>query len=307
MTILNSYKTKNKKYNKKSQKTYKNNRFIKKGGSAAEPQPSEDALLHEIMYYRNKANTDDYADNSNTPHYKGMIPTNVIVDLYYTHASDLISQYKSLNYNEQKLKTAYDSPLVRDQQYNETLSRTKHGEWIQNMAARKATNDSELAAFKAKIDDITNPVELHAEFLKLEQNIPYYAWFNPEPYNADKHLSSMTILYRGKKQLIESRLQLLQRPVTPPAAVTPRKLKNRSPRKPKHSSASSSGSKSRSSSSSSSSGMVAHSSLETSQLESELKALTSQLHHAKKEVSRLEQEVSVIQRTLDKFAFAIDV
>ena len=301
MTILNSYRTQNNKYNKKSRKTYKNNRFIKKGGSAAEPQPSEDALLHEIMYYRNQANTDDYADNTGMPHYKGMVSTADIVDRYYTHASDLISQYKSLNYNEQKLKVAYDIPLVRNQQYNETLSRTKHGEWIQNMAARKATNDSELAAFKAKIDDITNPVELHAEFLKLEQNIPYYAWFNPEPYNANKHLSSMTILYRGKKQLIESRLQLLQRP------VTPRKLKNLSPHKPKPSSASSSGSKIRSSSSSSSSCMVAHSALKTIKLEIELKALTDQLRHAKKEVSRLEQLVSVTQQKLDKFTLVFDV
>ena len=31
MKILNSYRTKNKRYNKKSRKTYKNNRFIKKG------------------------------------------------------------------------------------------------------------------------------------------------------------------------------------------------------------------------------------------------------------------------------------
>jgi hypothetical protein len=32
-----------------NKKSRKNNRFIKKGGSAAEPQPNEDALLHEII------------------------------------------------------------------------------------------------------------------------------------------------------------------------------------------------------------------------------------------------------------------
>jgi len=277
----------------------KNNRFIKRGGSAAEPQPNEDALLHEIMYYRNQANTDDYADNSYTPHYKGMVGTDVIVDRYYTHASDLISQYKSLNYNEQKLKAAYDIPLVRDQQYNETLSRTKHGEWLRNMDARKAMNDAELAAFKAKIDAITNREVLHAELTELDKNIPYYTWFNAKPYMADKHLSSMTKLYRGKKQLIESRLKLLQRPVTPPAvkpvSPTRKSKKNRSPRKTKHSSSSSSSS----STSTPKVDMVAKRELRTSELRLELEALQSQLEYAKQDVIRLEQQVSVAQRALD--------
>ena len=283
----------------KNNKSRKNNRFLKNGGSIGEPQPSEDALLHEIMYYRNQANIDDYEpyDTSSSQSGPSTLPT--VVNNYYAHAADLISQYKLLNYNERKLKAAYDIPLLRA--YSNSLKRdyelikSKHWPWLQNMSARKATNDAELAAFNDKIARITNTEDLQSELAELVY--PDYIWHTEENF---MRVSSMTKLYNSKKQLIESRLQLLQRPVTPPAVkpVSPtRKSKNnRSPRKTKHSSSSSSSSSDRTPKADS---VAAQRESIMNELRFELESLKSQLEYAKQDVIRLEQQVSAVQRDLD--------
>lgn len=100
--------------------------------------------------------------------------------------------------------------------------------------------------------------------------------------------------------MIESRLQLLQRPVTLPAVKPispPRKSKkNLSPRKTKHSSSSSSSSSDRTPKADS---VAAQREFRTSELRFELEALKSQLEYAKQDVIRLEQQVSVAQLALD--------
>lgn len=223
-----------------------------------------------------------------------------VVNNYYAHAADLISQYKLLNYNEPKLKAAYDIPLLRA--YSNSLKRdyelikSKHWPWLQNMSATKATNDAELVAFNDKIARITNTEDLQAERAKLVY--PDYEWRKTE--ENFWRLSSMAKLYYLKNTSIEARLKLLQRPVTPPAVkpVSPNRKskKNLSPRKTKHSSSSSSSSSDRTPKADS---VAAQREFRTSELRFELEALKSQLEYAKQDVIRLEQQVSVAQRALD--------
>ena len=192
---------------KRSRIARKPSRFIKNGGD-----PTEDDLIAQIIYYQDVSW--NHSDERGPPPERFMREDR--------HISDLVLQYKTLHYNEQKLRTKYEANEKRCRNPSTHTHRSYDGDniyviahkvWLRQDIANKERNDIEYKSFKTRVESIAQNndaltkelTDLEREYAEFKRTFPNpYTWLPGPPKPSSYHLPKL--LYVNKIRLVNKLL-----------------------------------------------------------------------------------------------------
>ena len=216
------------KVSKRSRTARRTSRFIKNGGSAAEPQSIEDDLIAQIIYMQNQS----WNRGEGAPDRERFMTQD-------RHIADLLLQYKTLGYNEQRLKNKFEVNLdnckkIQRENQGEAIiqpfdreNKYQQAHWAWLVEQKKLHSEpNDYSAFKTRVESIKQTNEaLTAELTKLDKEFAEntksfttpYTWFTrPKPsiWYYPKEL------YKTKKRTIEWLIAKLPKKETAPLTFT---------------------------------------------------------------------------------------